>query len=396
MPWKECSVMDERLQFVARRLAGEAMADLCREFGISRKTGYKIFDRYQECGVEGLTDRSRRPYRYANQLPFQVENYILNVKREHTSWGARKIRERLLRRFSGIPIPAKSTIHAVLDRHGLVERRGRLRRRAQGTPLSLGQRPNELWCTDYKGEFLLGNHRYCYPLTVTDHASRYLLTCEALSSTKEDYAFTIFERLFKERGLPAHMRSDNGVPFASAHALFNLSKLAVWWLRLGIGIERIKPGNPQQNGRHERMHLTLKKEATRPAGKNFLQQQAKFDRFIECYNHERPHQAINMKNQGELYSPSPRPYKGLSDLEYPFHDRTITVTNCGRICIGRRKINLSIVFAGQNVGIKEVSDKVWLVSFMQYDLGFFDQETGRITSAENPFGARVMEWTPPL
>src|SRR5947209_8637807 len=221
MPWKECSVMDERFQFVARRLAGEPMAELCREFGISRKTGYKIFDRYQECGVEGLTDRSRRPFRYANQLPFQVENYILNVKREHTSWGARKIRERRLRRFAGIPIPAKSTIHAVLDRHGLVERRGRVRRRAQGTALSLGQTLNELWCTDYKGEFLLGNHKYCYPLTVTDHASRYLLSCEALSSTREDYAFAVFERLFKDRGLPSNIRSDNGVPFASAHALFN-------------------------------------------------------------------------------------------------------------------------------------------------------------------------------
>src|SRR5207244_716306 len=182
MPWKECSVMDERLKFVARRLAGEPMAELCREFGISRKTGYKIFDRYQECGIHGLTDRSRRPYRYANQL----------------------------------------------------------------------------WCTDYKGEFLLGNRQYCYPLTVTDHASRFLLTCEALSSTRQDYAFTVFERLFQERGLPANIRSDNGVPFASAHALFNLSKLAVWWLRLAIGIERIQPGAPQQNGRHERMHLTLK------------------------------------------------------------------------------------------------------------------------------------------
>jgi transposase InsO family protein len=246
------------------------MAELCREFGISRKTGYKIFDRYQECGVQGLTDRSRRPYRFGRQLPFQMENYILNVKREHTSWGARKIRERLIRRFSGMTMPAKSTIHAVLDRYGLVERRGRVRHRAQGTALSLGQTPNELWCTDYKGEFLLGNHKYCYPLTVTDHASRYLLTCEALSSTREDYAFTAFERLFQERGLPANIRSDNGVPFASAHALFNLSKLAVWWLRLGIGIERIKPGHPQQNGRHERMHLTLKKEATKPAALNFL------------------------------------------------------------------------------------------------------------------------------
>src|SRR3981189_539879 len=149
MPWKECSVMDERLQFVARRLAGETMAELCREFGIARKTGYKIFDRYQECGLEGLTDRSRRPYRYAHQLPFQVENFILNGKREHGSWGARKIRERLIRRFSGgIKIPAKSTIHALLDRYGLVERRGRVRRHAQGTALSLGQQPNELWCTD--------------------------------------------------------------------------------------------------------------------------------------------------------------------------------------------------------------------------------------------------------
>jgi transposase len=171
MPWKQCSVMDERLQFVA---------ELCREFGISRKTGYKIFDRYQECGVQGLTDRSRRPCRYAHQLPFQVENYILNIKREHTSWGARKIRERLSRRFSGIKIPAKSAIHAVLDRHGLVERRGRLRRRAQGTALSLGKTPNELWCTDYKGEFLLGNRQCGYPLTVTDHASRYLLSFEVL------------------------------------------------------------------------------------------------------------------------------------------------------------------------------------------------------------------------
>src|SRR6204780_2711082 len=394
MPWKECSVMDERLKFVARRLAGEPLAELCREFGISRKTGYKIFDRYQDCGVEGLTDRSRRPYRYANKLPFQVENFILKVKREHSSWGARKIRERLIRRFSDIQIPAKSTIHAVLDRHGLVERRGRLRCRAQGTALSLGQRPNELWCTDYKGEFLLGNRQYCYPLTVTDHASRFLLTCEALSSTKENYAFTVLERLFKERALPANIRSDNGVPFASAHALFHLSKLAVWWLRLGIGIERIKPGHPQQNGRHERMHLTLKKETTKPAGLNFLQQQARFDQFIRIYNEERPHQAIGMHYPCELYKPSPRPYTGLTELHYPFHDMTVTVTQCGRLCFGRRKINLSGVFAGQNVGVRQVADHIWLISFMHYDLGFFDDETSRVECAPNPFSAKVSTMCP--
>src|SRR2546430_7971830 len=388
MPWKECSAMDERLQFVARRLAGEAMAELCREFGISRKTGYKIFDRYQECGMQGLTDRSRRPYRYANQLPFQVENYVLNVKREHPSWGARKIRERLIRRFSGIPIPAKSTIHAVLDRHGLVERRGRVRRRAQGTALSVGQRPNELWCTDYKGEFLLANRQYCYPLTVTDHASRFLFTCEALSSTREDYAFTVFERLFKERGLPANIRSDNGVPFASAHALFNLSKLAVWWLRLGIGIERIKPGHPQENGRHERMHLTLKREATKPAAANVLQQQARFDDFMTHFNTDRPHQALGMKVPADLYARSPRVYRGLEELTYPFHDQTIMVTGCGRICFRGRKVNLSHVFAGQSVGVTQVGERIWLVTFMQHDLGYFDDETCRLEPIENPFGPK--------
>ena len=194
MPWKESSVMEERLCFVGRLLDGEAMTDVCREFGISRKTGYKIFDRYREHGLEALSDRSRRPVRYANQLPAQIETLIVRLKAEKPHWGARKIRELLVRRLDGdIRVPAKSTIHAVLDRHGLVQRRGRRRHQAQGTPLSLGQKPNELWCTEYKGEFLLGNKKYCYPLTVTDHASRYLLLCEALESTCEALAFTAFE-----------------------------------------------------------------------------------------------------------------------------------------------------------------------------------------------------------
>jgi putative transposase len=318
----------------------------------------------------------------------------VRLKQEHSSWGAPKIREKLRRLHSEISLPAISTVHAVLDRHGLVTRRRRRRYHAQGTTLSRPTQPNDLWCADYKGEFMLADKRYCYPLTITDFASRYLLCCDALATTKEVYAFTVFERAFKDFGLPLAIRTDNGHPFASASAFFGLSKLSVWWLRLGIGIERIKPGNPQQNGRHERMHLTLKKEATRPAAKNFLQQQAKFDRFIHCYNHERPHQAIAMQYPAELYKLSVRPYKGLDDLEYPFHDRTITVTSCGRICIGRRKINLSMVFAGQNVGIKEVSEKIWLVSFMDYDLGFFDHQTGRVECAQNPFDARVLPVSP--
>lgn len=382
--------MDERLRFVARLLEGEQMSLLCREFGISRKTGYKIFERYQEHGLEALSDRSRRPVRYANQLPGQIESQIVSFKRAKPHWGARKIRELLLRRLAGdVRVPAISTIHAVLDRHGLVKRMNKRRQRASGTPLSAGLAPNDLWCADYKGEFQLGNKAYCYPLTVTDHASRYLLLCEALDSTREELAFTAFERLFQERGLPGAIRSDNGVPFASANALFNLSKLSVWWLRLGIGIERIKPGKPQQNGRHERMHLTLKKEATRPPGANSLQQQARFNDFVEEFNAERPHQAIGMKCPAELYTPSPRPYHGLPELSYPFHDREVLVTNCGRLCLHRKKINISTVLAGQKLGIKEVDEGIWLVSFMHYDLGYIDLEQKTLQPTDNPFGPGV-------
>ena len=275
--------------------------------------------------------------------------------------------------------------HAVLDRHGLVKRRKRRRYKAQGTPLTNSCKPNGLWCVDYKGEFMLGSHQYCYPLTITDYQSRYLLACEGLESTKSTFAFTVFERVFKEFGLPDAIRSDNGLPFASPNALFGLSRLSIWWLRLGINVERIKPGNPQQNGRHERMHLTLKKEATKPASFNFLQQQDRFDKFIQVYNNERPHQSLNGQYPGDLYTPSARAYRPPEEPEYPYHDRSVHVTQCGRICIGRRKINLSTVFAGQTVGIREVEDKIWLVSFLDYDLGFFDEDVGRVEPATNPF-----------
>jgi putative transposase len=394
MPWKVCRPMDERLKLVARLLDGEKMAGLCREFGISRKTGYKILGRYHDSGFEALTDRSRRPYRQANQLPFQIETLIVRLKQEKPAWGAPKIRERLRGLYPDVHTPAISTVHAVLDRHGLVKRRRPRRPRAEGTTLSQALEPNELWCADYKGEFMLADRRYCYPLTVTDFASRYLFACEALSTTKEAFAFTAFERLFKEFGLPKAIRTDNGVPFASPNALFNLSKLSVWWLRLGIEIERIKPGCPQQNGRHERMHLTLKLETTKPAGQNFLQQQARFDDFIDCYNNERPHQAIGMRFPAQLYRPSPRRYDGLPVLDYPFHDRAVTVTTCGRICFKKRKINLSQVFAGQTVGIKQVDERIWLVTFMHYDLGYFDDETCRLEPLQNPFGPKLLPMSP--
>jgi len=391
MPWKESSVMEERLRFVARLLDGEGMSDVCRSFGISRKTGYKIYNRYKDHGLEALCDRSRRPVRYANQLPVQLEHMIVRLKKEKPRWGARKIRELLIRRLNGdVRIPATSTVHAVLDRFGLVKRgRQRRRNKAQGTPLSKPMAPNELWCADYKGEFKLGNGQYCYPLTVTDQVSRRVLMVEAHESTKEINALDAFHRLFQERGLPDAIRSDNGLPFASPNGLYNLSKLSVFWLRLGISIERIKPGCPQQNGRHERMHLTLKKETTRPPGMNTLQQQARFDEFIHEFNTERPHEALEMKLPNEVYSSSQRPYKGLPELAYPFHDRDILVTACGRICMHRKKINISTVLAGQRLGIKEVDDGIWLISFMQHDLGYIDLEQRTLQTINNPFGVKL-------
>jgi putative transposase len=386
--------MDERLRFVARLLEGEKMAPLCAEFGISRKTGYKIFDRYKDCGLTALTDRSRRPYRQANRLPAPVEATIVRLKREYPGWGAPKLREKLRQQFAGPHLPAISTVHAVLDRHGLVKRRQRRHHATAATVLSQPTEPNALWCADYKGEFRLGNRQYCYPLTITDFASRYLLACDALSTTQATFAFTVFERAFKDFGLPLAMRTDNGVPFAAPNGLYRLSKLAVWWLRLGIRLERIAPGHPQQNGRHERMHLTLKREATKPASANVLQQQARFDAFIDQYNAERPHQALGMKVPADLYVRSPRVYRGLEELAYPFHDTTITVTHCGRICFKGQKVNLSHAFAGQAVGVTQVNERIWLVTFMQYDLGYFDDETCRLEPIENPFGSKVLPMSP--
>jgi transposase InsO family protein len=380
--------MEERLRFVARLLEGEGMTDVCREFEISRKTGYKIFRRYKDEGLDALCDRSRRPVRYANQLPDQVERLIVDLKRDKPYWGARKIRELLVKKLAGeVRLPARSTVHAVLDRHGLVKRARERKNRAQGTGLSAGLSPNALWCADFKGEFKLGNGRYCYPLTVSDHASRYLLLCEALESTREAPVIGAFQQLFRERGLPEAIRSDNGLPFASPNGLYNLSRLSVWWLRLGIAIERIKPGRPQQNGRHERMHLTLKKEATRPPGMNALQQQMRFDIFLNEFNRERPHEALAMQCPVERYTPSPRAYQGLPELSYPLHDRDILVTACGRICLRRKKINISTVLAGQKLG-KEVDEGIWLVSFMHYDLGYIDLEQRTLQTIDNPFGTR--------
>ena len=277
MPWKVTEPMNERMRFVVRREAGERMTDLCAEFGISRKTGYKLWSRYQEFGPEGLYDVSRRPRRTPNQTPKDIQQLILALKQRRPSWGAKKLKVVLEQKHPGVKFPALSTINQLLARHGLVKRRKRRRKATyyQGE-LRQTSAPNEVWGADFKGEFRLGNRRYCYPLTVTDHFSRYLLGCEGLENTKGQPAKAVFEMIFREFGLPDAIRTDNGAPFAST-GLAGLTRLSAWWIRLGISLERIEPGHPEQNGRHERMHLTLKQETTRPAADNELQQQERFD-----------------------------------------------------------------------------------------------------------------------
>ncbi len=379
--------MDERTKFIGRLLSGEKMAPLCREFGISRVTGHKIWKRYREFGSVAVFDQSRAPQKHPNQVPFEIEQLIVRFKKERHHWGAPKIRELVAKRYPGVKPPAISTVHAILDRHDLVKRRRkRSPYRATATYLSCPKEANDLWCVDFKGEFKLGSKVYCYPLTISDFATRFLINCEALSTTREATAFRVFEETFKEYGLPGAIRSDHGIPFACGNALWGLTRLSVWWIRLGIKLERIEPGCPQQNGRHERMHRTLKAEATQPPAFSFLQQQEKFYEFMQEYNFERPHQALAMKCPGDLYQKSPRIYKGLPDITYPGYEKTILVSHCGRICIRNLKIHLSRALANQPVGIRLVDNSIWEVSFKDYDLGYFDDESGKFAAKEDPFG----------
>ena len=363
MGWKESTIMDEKLKFIARYLEGETITDLSKEYGVSRTTGHNLIRRYRQMGSEALLAQSRAPKRYANKLPIQVEALILDLKRQYKNWGAPKIREKIIKAFPDIKAPAKSTVHAVLDRNGLVKKRkGRKRYKNEGTKLTHVKSPNDLWCADYKGEFMTTDKQYCYPLTITDYASRFLIGCDAFTSTAAEFAFESFERAFKEFGLPKAIRTDNGSPFASGQSLYHLTQLSVWWMRLGIKVERTTPGCPQENGRHERMHLTLKQETTRPPRANLTAQQEEFDKFIKVYNTERPHAGIDNKYPSEIYTPSPREFKKPEPLYYPFHDQTITVSQCGRVCTKGLKVSLSRAFAGVEVGIKEMEDGIWVVS----------------------------------
>lgn len=387
MPWKESVKMDERVKFVSRCLDGEKMTDLCREFGVSRKTGYKIYNRYVANGLAGLSDESRKPKKLANLTDSGVASLILKYKREKPTWGAPKLRELFLRKHQNIKAPAISTIHALLDRSGLVKtRKNREVFKASGTYLSVPTNPNDLWCTDYKGQFSMGNKSLCYPLTITDQVSRFILGIDCMERISENVAKIYFSEIFREYGLPDAIRSDNGVPFAT-QAIFGLSKLSIYWLRLGIKLERIKPGNPQQNGVHERMHRTLKAATTKPPANNLLGQQEKIDDFIHEFNFERPHEALSMKTPSDFYRPSKRKMpEVIPEFDYKNHDFIFNISTCGTIRLpNKKRIYIGEVFNQQTLATTEIDDGIWEVYFMDYKLGFYDTTSYTFTRGENPF-----------
>ncbi len=391
MPWKVSHTVNERMQFVTRLQSGEKMTELCREFGISRKTGYKFRDRFVKHGPTGLLDESRKPITSPNQTTPQIRELLISAKKEKPLWGPSKIRGFLLIKNPSLELPSRFTVQSIFAKEGLVSSRGGKRDRSKSAHCyqrnpGKSEAPNELWCADFKGQFRMGNGQYCYPLTVTDHFSRYLLGCEGLEDTKGSGAKSAIRAVFEEFGLPDAMRTDNGSPFASA-GLFGLSQLSVWWMRLGIELQRIEPGHPEQNGRHERMHLTLKQETTRPAGRGLLEQQQRFDEFRDEFNDERPHEALKMKPPKAAYKKSKRPFpKVLPELRYPLHDLTSEVYSNGAVCVkkGRIKFHLSQAFSGELVGLREEDLGCWTVSFMNLDLGTYDQREGKFKPADLP------------
>ena len=388
MPWKVSQVVEEKMKFVVRLLEGDRMTDLCNEFGISRKTGYKILERYKQVGVTALDNQSRRPHRNANLMGAELSSIFLALKKEKPSWGAPKLRAIFARKYPHSKPPAVSTVHALLDRNGLVthkKRQNSSEYKARGTSLSVPRNANDLWCTDFKGQFYLGNKSLCYPLTITDFVTRKLFAVEGQENIEWGSVKKIFQRVFLEHGLPQAIRSDNGPPFASK-GLFGLTRLSVWWLKQGLKLERIKPGCPQQNGRHERMHRTLKLECTFPASQNSLAQQERFDLFVDGYNQERPHEALEMKTPDQLHTKSDRIYslKEVSpDYGPGFHHQS--VSNCGGIKYKGSRIFISSSLGGQQVGLRQVDELVHEVKFMEYKLGFFDTLSEKFTPAEDPF-----------
>ena len=380
MPWNETEPMLEREKFVVAVKSGElTFTAQCERFGISRKTGYKLMNRFEAEGLAGLADRSRAPGHCPHALSSEVVGRILALKQTHPTWGPRKLRDRLKWDFPEQKWPARSTVGELLARHGLVKSpTPRRRTPAMSTPLSHAAEAHDVWSIDFKGHCQLGNGRACYPLTVTDNAIRYVLSCRGLYEPRRGPVQATLAGLFREHGLPRALRSDNGPPFAST-GVGGLSKLAVWLIHLGVRPERIVPGRPQQNGRHERMHRTLKAEAMSPPSATLAAQQRRFDAFVREFNDERPHEALGGRSPSSLYVASPRAYpRSLPEVAYPDGLTLRRVRSNGEFKWKGGLLFLSEALVGELVGLKEVGELLWQIQFGEYPLGVLDERRGGI------------------
>lgn len=372
MPWKATCIVDERLDFIAAVRAEPRgnFTRLCERFGISRQTGYAQLARYRERGAEALRDGAPKAKHCPHKTTGEVEDLVVAMRKKHPTEGPKKLKVRLRDAYPEQEFPATSTIGEILKRRSQIRpRRARLRVPMHASPLEPCSEPNELWCTDFKGHFELGDGRRCHPLTITDGATRFLITCEGLVSEKTELARPHFERAFREFGLPQRIRSDNGAPFASK-AIGGLSALSVWWIQLGITPERIEPGNPQQNGRHERMHRTLKEQTTKPAAATMAEQQRAFDYFRRDYNDLRPHEALGLKPPSSVYEPSWRPMREPRSPEYGDEFQVRRVGPSGQLSIVGKQLYVGGVLAGQPIGLKQTDDDEWDVHYGPLLVGY--------------------------
>jgi putative transposase len=389
MPWTETCAMEERVKFVMEWLEGTwSKTELCRFYGISRPTGDKWLTRYAEIGVEGLRDRSRAPQHHPNGVSEETEAAIVALRQARMHWGPKKLRGVLAREEPGWPWPATSTIGAILDRHGLTVPRKRHRRTPPSTqPFAAVDQPNALWCVDHKGGFRTGDGRLCEPLTMTDAWSRYLLRDQAVANKRAETTRGIMESAFREYGLPWAILSDNGSPFASC-GVVGLSRLSVWWVKLDIVVERIEPGHPEQNGRHERMHRTLKQDTASPPAATAREQQKALALFRWEYNEERPHEALGQRTPASVYTPSPRAYPSRPPaVEYAEGWEVRTVRKHGQFNWKQTDVFLGEALGGEPVGLEPLDERYRTVWFVRMKLGVFDTHLGRMLSAKE--AARV-------
>ena len=376
MSWKGVTIMDQRVRFISEYLNGYfSVSELCRQFDISRKTGYKWINRYKKYGAEGLIEKSAKPHSCPHKTNPAIVKAIITQRKKHPTWGPKKLLHKISLRQPQWSLPAISTAAAILKKEGLViQGKRRLRRKHPGCPTGIAKAPNDTWTADYKGQFKMKNGKYCYPLTVCDMYSRYLLGCDAHDSVSLRDTKSHFVDLFRTFGLPKRIRSDNGVPFASS-ALARLSSLSVWWIKHGIYPELIEPGQPQQNGKHERMHRTLKKEATIPPKQNLKKQQKALDEFRIEYNEIRPHEALNMDTPADIYQISSRkmPQK-IGRYDYPSHfEVRLVSSNCG-IRWNNSRVNVSSTLIKEYIGFEELDDGIHNVYFCDFLIGRFFEE----------------------